>query len=233
MIRGNYKYNRDNILVKIFDFISYRLILTLLAFIYIKLMRRIKIRNRKALRVIRKEGAIIYANHTHAQADAFGPSIYAYPRKVSIVVNSANVSLPVLGNMTKSWGAMPLPGDYESSKNFLKEFENRLKHKHLVVIYPEAHLWPYYTGIRPFTSKSFTYSSKFKVKTYVFTTVYRKKKNGRLKTELYIDGPFMFNEALSQAENASLLRDKVYEVMTKRSELSLYEKIRYVERKEK
>ena len=228
MIAGSYRYNRDKWLYKLFDFISYRVVMTPIALIYIKLFRRIKIVNRNLLKVVRKEGVIIYANHTHAQADAFGPTVYAFPKNVNIVVNPTNVSLPVIGNLTKSWGALPLPDDYEAGKRFLKEVGNRLAMKRVVLIYPEAHLWPFYTHIRPFTSQSFTYPLKYAVKTYALTTTYQTKRNGKLKTVVYIDGPFIAEKGLSQKDAASKLRDEVYEAMTRRAQMSTYEKIKYV-----
>ncbi|TAH56518.1 MAG: hypothetical protein EWM49_05395 [Bacillota bacterium] len=229
-ITGNYRYNRDNIFVRLFDFLTYRFILTPIAFIYTKVIARIKLANKHLLKDLKKEGVIVYANHTHAQADAFGPTIHFFPRKVSLVTNSANVSLPILGNLTKAWGALPLPEDYTASKRFVKEFELRLKRKGVMVIYPEAHLWPFYTGIRPFTHNSFSYSAKFNVKSYALTSTYQKDKKGKLKRVVYLDGPFLLKEGLSDKEQAIALRDEIYEVMKKRSKLSTYEKIKYVKR---
>lgn len=227
-IVGDYPYNRDKWLTRFFDFMSYRLVMTPIAFLYIKLIRRITVVNRHLLKTIKKEGAIVYANHTHAKGDAFGPTVYTFPKKVSIVVNSINVSLPVIGNLTKSWGALPLPEDYPSSKNFLKEVGKRLAAKHIVLIYPEARLWPFYTGIRPFTSQSFTYPHKYSVKTYALTTTYQTKRNGKLKTVVYLDGPFMTDMNTPQGEAARKLRDEVYEAMVNRAQASTYEKIKYI-----
>ena len=227
-IRGDYAYNRDQWLKKFFDFVSYRLVMTPIAFIYTKLIRRTKIVNRHLLKEMKKMGAIVYANHTHAQGDAFGPTIHLFPKKVSMVVNSANDSLPLIGNLTKSWGALPLPEDYLASKNFLKEVGKRLAAKEVVLIYPEAHLWPYYTLIRPFTAKSFTYPQKYGVKTYALTTTYQTKRNGRLKTVVYLDGPFIVKDELTPSEAAQALRDEVYSAMVTRSKLSTYQKIKYI-----
>ncbi|HPY79379.1 MAG: lysophospholipid acyltransferase family protein [Bacilli bacterium] len=231
-ITGNYRYNRDNIFIRFFDFLTYRFILTPIAFIYTKLIARIKLANKHLLKDLKKEGVIVYANHTHAQADAFGPPVHFFPKKVTLVTNSANVSLPILGNLTKAWGAFPLPEDYTASKRFVKEFALRLKRKGVVIIYPEAHLWPFYTGIRPFTHNNFAYSVKFNVKSYALTSTYQKSKKGKLKRIVYLDGPFTVDEKLSSKDASVKLRDAIYEVMKKRSKLSTYEKIRYVKRSE-
>ncbi len=229
-ISGNYKYARNNFFVRLLDFISYRIIMTPLAAFYIKVIRGFKIINKKALKKAKGKGIIVYANHTHPQGDAFGPPIYAFPRKVSVITNAANVSLPVLGGMTKQWGAMPLPEDYKSSKNFVAEMKNRLAKKGVVIIYPEATLWPYYTSVRPFTSQSFTYPLSANVPVYSFTTVYAKKKNGKLDSRLYIDGPYEVIEG-SITEQKEALRNAVYEKMLERSKESTYVKHQYEQRK--
>ncbi|OQC50102.1 MAG: hypothetical protein BWX57_00547 [Tenericutes bacterium ADurb.Bin024] len=229
-ITGQYRYNRDNIFVRLFDFLTYRFILMPIAFIYTKLIARIKLANKHLLKDLKKEGAIVYANHTHAQADAFSPTMHFFPKKVTLVTNSANVSLPILGNVTKAWGALPLPEDYTASKRFVKEFELRLKRKGVVVIYPEAHLWPFYTGIRPFTHNNFAYSVKFNVKSYALTSTYQRGKKGKLKRIVYLDGPFIVDEKLNSKDASVKLRNEIYEVMNERSKLSTYEKYRYVKR---
>ena len=225
-VSGDYKYARNNFFVRLLDFVSYRLIMTPIAWFYIKVIRGFKVINKKALKKSKGKGIIIYANHTHPQGDAFGPPIYAFPRKVSVITNAANISLPVLGAMTKQWGAMPLPEDYQSSKNFVKEMKSRLAKKGVVIIYPEATLWPYYTGIRPYSSQSFSYPLTMNVPVYSFTTVYVKKKNGRLASRLYIDGPYSVSEG-SVAEQKEALRNSVYEKMCERSKESTYVKHRY------
>lgn len=226
-ITGNYKYNRDNIFVRLFDFVSYRVILTPIAFIYRKFIARIKVVGKEKLKA-EKEGAIIYANHTHPQADAFGPSTYTFPRRISVVVSAANVSLPVMAGLTKSWGALPLPADYESSKNFIKEVRLRLTRKEHLLIYPEAHLWPYYTGIRPFSSKSFGYPVQIGAKVYTFTATYQTTKKGKMKRIVYIDGPFVADKSLPRSAQAESLRDQVYANLEKRAEMSTYQKIKYI-----
>lgn len=227
-ITRDYKYRRSSFLYIIISFIVYRLIMMPIAFIYTKGIRRIKIYNKSLLKKSKKEGIIIYANHTHAVSDAFAPNIALWPRNVSMVTNAANVSLPVLGKITPSLGALPLPEDYKASKNFVSEIERRLKKKHALLIYPEAKLWPYYTKIRPFGNESFSYAYKFNTPVYTLTTVYKTSKRNKLKTVLYIDGPFYIDLTLDKKEGITVLRDQVYNAMSERSVESTFTKIRYV-----
>lgn len=97
------------------------------------------------------------------------------------------------------------------------------------MIYPEAHVWPYYTKIRPFGEAAFTYPVIENTPVYSFTVTYHKK---RIRTKMicYVDGPFYPKNNLSQKEASKALRNEVYEAMVRRSKKNTYEKIKYVKK---
>jgi len=84
--------------------------------------------------------------------------------------------------------------------------------------------------IRELSYNNFAYSVKFNVKSYVLTTTYQTKRNGKLKRVVYLDGPFSLSPLLTNKEAAVALRDEVFKVMNERSKLSTYEKYEYVQR---
>ena len=55
-----------------------------------------------------------------------------------------------LGNSIQLLGAIPIPNNKNGMKNFINAIETHINKKHSITIYPEAHIWPYYTKIRPF-----------------------------------------------------------------------------------
>lgn len=226
-IVGDYQYAPKTRLGRIKTWMVYRLVATPIAYLYTKVIRRIEFVNKQALKPYLKSGYFIFANHTHAQADAFSPHVVLFPKKNYTIVNASNVSLPVLGNATKMLGALPLPEDLQSSKNFIRTLEMRIQQGHSLLIYPEAHLWPYYTKIRPFTSNSFKYPAKLGVPVFSFTTTYQTNRFGGMKTVVYVDGPFVCPSGLDLKERQDYLHQRVYHIMTKRAEMSTYEKIRY------
>jgi 1-acyl-sn-glycerol-3-phosphate acyltransferase len=141
--------------------------------------------------------------------------------------------MPFLGRITPSLGALPLPDDAKATKNFLQAVETRILQKHAITIYPEAHIWPYYTGIRPFKDTSFRYPIQQKVPVFCFTNTYQKRKwrkTPRLVT--YLDGPFYPDSALRGPAQREELRNRVYDTMTERSRLNTVEKIKYIKKGE-
>lgn len=233
-IDGSYIYCHDSKFKKITHFFWYRIIASPLAFLYTKLIFGHKTVGCKKLKKFKKTGYFIYGNHTQDIADALIPNMLAFTQDKYIIVHPNNVSMPYLGRITPSLGALPLPDDMTAYKNFISAIERRISEGCAVVIYPEAHIWPYYTKIRPFTDTSFSYPVKLDVPVFCFTNTYHKRKFfGTAKIITYIDGPFYKSDNLSQREQRQDLRDRVYACMCERAKLSTFEKIQYVKKDDK
>jgi 1-acyl-sn-glycerol-3-phosphate acyltransferase len=220
-IDEKYKYERDRGFGKLICFLFYRVIAIPLSALYLKLKFRHEIVGRKKLKMHRGEGVFIYGNHTQPTADALIPTFISYPRWAYVIVHPANVSMPFLGRITPYMGAIPLPDELGAARNFTATVKKRIDGGKPVFIYPEAHIWPYYTGIRPFTDKSFVYPVRYGTPVYAFTNTYYKRKNQRkVRIVTYIDGPFYPDTALPLKERQAKLRDEVFLAMTARASLS-------------
>ena len=114
-IDGNYCYDEDIAIRKIGHVGWYRILARPLAWVYLKLVYHHKIVNKKVLKETGGAGFFLYGNHTHPVADAFMPSMVSYPRDAYVIVHPANVSMPVLGRITPSLGALPLPDDIDAA----------------------------------------------------------------------------------------------------------------------
>lgn len=225
----DYRYFSRNPIRKFAAFVLYRLVVTPIVFFYMKILRGERVKNKKALRGYKKEGFFLYANHTRSAGDAFTPTEVAFPKKPFIIVNPDAASLPVVRTIVPLLGGVPLPTDRRGMKNFHDAVLKHAEMGHCVMIYPEAHIWPYYTKIRPFKDSSFRYPAESGKPVFTFTTTYRKRRFSRLpKTTVWIDGPFFPDPALSVKENQRALRQKAYEAMVERSKLSTYEYREYV-----
>ena len=135
-------------------------------------------------------------------------------------------------NLIRAWemlGGVPIPTTRRGMRGFCDAVARHAEKNHCVVIYPEAHIWPYYTKIRPFKDVSFRYPVEENKPVFCFTTTYQKRKFSKLpKVTVYIDGPFFPDENLSLKDNRKKLRDLVYETMLERSKNSTYEYVHYI-----
>ncbi|MBP5177215.1 MAG: hypothetical protein ILP02_01380 [Clostridia bacterium] len=220
-LKRNYVYINKNPIVKFFEFVLYRLIATPLVFFMNKILYRERMIGKEKLKKYRKTGYFLYGNHTHAPLDAYTPTVISFPKKAYILVNPDATSVPVAGSMVKALGAMPVPDDISLYKGFLGAIKTRAKNCDVITIYPEQHIWPYYTGIRPFRDTSFKYPTETDKPVFVFTRTFQKRKRSlKPKQVVYVDGPFFPDIRLSVKENQKLLRDAAYDAMVKRSALS-------------
>lgn len=197
--------------------------------LYLILKFKMKYVGKEKLKPYRKQGYFIYANHTQAFADTFIPSVGNYPKRNFLIVNPENVSIKFAKTLIEMLGAIPVPGNKTAMKHFLEQIETRIKHNCSITIYPEAHIWPYYTKIRPFKEVSFKYPVELETPTFCMTNTYQAygKKKDKIKMVTYIDGPFFTNSSLPKKERQKQLRNEVYHCMVERSKNSNIELIEY------
>lgn len=197
--------------------------------IYCRLFLHVRFVGRKKLKS-QKDGFFVYANHTQPIGDVFNPALACFPKRIYTVVSPANLHLPVIGKLIRPLGALPLPDTLSGMIKFSDAVKKRINDGHPVIIYPEAHLWDYYTGIRPFDETSFGYPAKLDVPVYCFTTTYQKRRWGKKpRITIYIDGPFLAKSE-NKREKAKELRNLVFDMMKERSKMSDYEYIKYVQK---
>ena len=229
-IDGSYKYVHKNPLWNLCAFLVQNILSMPIKLLYVKIKFGIKYVGKKKLKEYKKTGYFIYGNHTQPFADTFIPSLANYPKRNYFIVNPENVSMKGLKTLSQMLGAIPIPCDKKGMEHFLETIEKNINKKHSITIYPEAHIWPYYTKIRPFKDVSFKYPIKYNVPAFCITNTYQSygKNNKKIKMVSYVDGPFYPNEALPLKERQQDLRDRVYNKMVERSKNSNVEHIKYI-----
>lgn len=228
VIDENYKYVHH----KLWDFASFCMqnILSMpIKILYSKIKFRIRYEGKEKLKLYKKQGYFVYVNHTQPFADTFIPSLPIYSKRNFFIVNPENVSMKFLGNIVQLLGALPIPSNKKAMKNFLDAIEKHIEKKHSITIYPEAHIWPYYTKIRPFKAVSFKYPIELNTPTFCMTNTYQSygKNSDKIKIVTYIDGPFFPNKDLQKNEQKQDLRNQVYTQMVERSKNSNIKFIKY------
>ena len=232
-IDENYKYKRG-ILWNAFSWLV-QTFLSLPFKFYGMNLYKVKYVGKEKYKKFKKTGYFIYGNHTQAFGDTFIPSMANYPKRNFFIVNPENISMKGSGWIIELLGAIPVPGNIKATKNFMDIVEDRINKGHSVTIYPEAHIWPYYTKIRPFKSVSFKYPVKMKKPVFCFVNTYQRygKNNDKARIVSYIEGPFYPDETLPFKEAQEKLRNEVYNTMCELSKNSNIEVIKYMKKEEK
>lgn len=228
-IGADYVYIRDSARDRFLGFFLYYIVFYPAAFFYSRMILGQKTVGRKLLRPYLKKGLFLYGNHTQPTGDAFMQTTLTFPSKNYVIVDPRNLKVPVVGHATPHLGALPLPSDMKAFRNFRNAVAQRVKEGHAVVIYPEAHIWPYYTKIRPFPDNSFGYPVSLDVPAFCFTNTYVKRLFGRKpRIVTYVDGPFFPDKNLDARAARQKLRDEVYAKMCERAGNSTVEYIKYI-----
>lgn len=220
IIDGKYKYLHNNFLYNFFSFIVYYLIAIPFLVIVTQLVLGVKVNGKKNLKHI-KTGYILYSNHTHALDCVVSPVRLVAPRRAYIISNKNAVNIPVVKILTKTLGSLPVADTIDGLKNLNKAISTLLKKKKALIIYPEAHVWQYYTGIRPFPSTSFKYAIFNNVPVVPVAITYRQRKilkNRPPKMCAEIGSPIYCKPELSNAENVEYLRNSVYNFIKQKVE---------------
>ena len=229
-----YKYKRTNAINNFFSGILYHVIAKPVLGLYC-VFSGIKVKGKKNLKALKGQGAFIYSNHV-AISDVLKIQTrpFFFKKRVNIIGYSDSLSMPVVRNLTRALGYLPLPlkGDLKNMLALTEAMDFYIKKKQFILIYPEAHIWPYYTKIRPFHSGSFNYPAKLNSPVLPIVTTWRKvwycKKP---KQTIHILSPIFPLEDKDPTVNKEYLHDECLKAMVELSNsIPQYEYIRYIKK---
>lgn len=223
----NYRYIHRCPVYKSAQFLIYNIIARPVVRLMNKVVYKQKIVNHLSVNKREIKGAFIYANHTLSMGDAYTPNIL-FKQRNNIISGPEATSVIGIKTIVGMLGALPLPSTVRGTPRFLEAVKHKIEKGETVTIYPEAHIWPYYTKIRPFRDASFGYPVTMGSPVICVTNTFVPyKRKYRLIT--HVDGPFYPDNNLDRKSAKEKLRNQVYETMLRRSmEIEQYEKIRYV-----
>lgn len=220
---ANYQYTTTNTLGRAFDWLCYHGLAEPLAWLYSKVKLRVRYVNRHVIKK-HKQGLFLFGNHTLLVGDACISNAAQLGRKNYIITGEQASSLTWLLRIMRAVGNIPLTDGLGQNVKMMRCIKAHLEQGATVTVFPEAHSWPYYTGVRPFPSTSFKYAVLTNAPVVCMTTCFKKRKfRKQPRITVYFDGPFYPKPDLSPNENAEYLRDVVYNCMRERTkEYSTY-----------
>lgn len=174
-------------------------------------------------------GAFIYANHTQPVGDAFVPMLASRGHRAATIAAPANLAVPVLGRLLKLGGALVLPDNLHQLGAFNRELRSRYAAGNVITVYPEAHVWPYATMIRPFAAGSMHYPVASNAPVFAMTTTYQHRRIGhKPRITVDVDGPFWPDRNQTRKQQQSILEQQVRRAMQNRAcTQNTYEYVRY------
>ena len=158
-----------------------------------------------------------------------------FHRKGHIIANNDVYSLKGLRTIVNMLGTLPTPNTMVQSKHLYDAVKHNINKNHIVVIFPEAHVWPYYNDIRPFDDTSFIFPVILNKPIVISTIIYRQRKffkNAHPYITLHVSRPYFPQLGTPVKENQAYLRNIAYCVMKEDvRKAKSYEYIRYEQKK--
>ncbi len=234
-LKDNYKYIHKNPFWIITAGFVYFIFAKPIIFFITKFICHQTFANKKVIKETKKTGGIVYGNHTTMLADAFVPNLLFRWKRNYIISSPETMSIKGIKWLLQMLGVLPLTDNLTLKKKFLRSLKYFLEKNKIITLYPEAHIWPYYTKIRDFDETSFKYAALFNKPVFALTNCYQKRKFGKKpRIVTYIDGPFYPKSELNTKENAKYLRELVYNAMVDRTtKYSTYSYIKYIKIEDK
>lgn len=216
-IGADFPFLPQGILYNALGTLLYYVIAIPLVFLMARFTLGLRTKNRRALGQVRGQAFYLYGNHTQA-LDAVLPALAAWPQRAYVIAHRDAVSIRGLRTIVQMLGAIPVPSEIGGMRSFSQALEERAKEGACIGIFPEAHIWPWYTGVRPFASGSFRYPARSLRPVVAMAATYRKRRGlfawrKKPAMTLWFSEPIYPDPALSPRQRQENLRNQVYDFM--------------------
>lgn len=224
----DYQWVREGFPARLRYRCAYSLV-TLLGLPYLRLRMKAKVSGGDKVKAVPKgQGIFIYCNHTMEVGDVILPAALSGGRRCWTVVSESNFGLPGIGPLLPWVGALPTGRSASDAKRLSEAVASRSARGGCICIFPEAHLWPYYTEIRPFGSAPFHYPAVLGTPCFAACTTYRRPRHGRRPdVRIILDGPFYPDMSLGLRERKEELMRRVRESLERSAASSDFRYARY------
>lgn len=213
-IDDKYSYLPTSILYKFSSGVFYYFFAKPLLYFITIFIQKIKVRGIKNIRKLKNTGYIIYCNHTHFSDAYIMPTRITGFKRTYIICDKLSLGIPIINKLVKGLGGLPVPDTKTATVNLNKVVDSLLEKKKAIVVYPEAHIWKYFTGTREFSATSFKFASRNNVPVVPIAVTYEKHKFlGRYRKPrmIYNIGEPIYSKVdLNVKENAQYLRDETF-----------------------
>lgn len=210
-ITADYQFIKGNVFFKLWGRIFRRIVMLIMG-PYLKYKYRLKIEGKKNIRAVRRKGCIVTVNHVHNLDNLVIGVNLLHHRKCYFITLKDNINMPFVGFLLRTMGGIPIPTGLKAMAAFENCIGSIMEHKKALIICPEASLWPYYRGIRPFKRGAFRLAVKNEVPILPVVISFRRKlrrkqhhKKGNFKYyfTVHICPPLQADTTLAQ--NAQIL----------------------------
>lgn len=217
MEAGKFKYRSKNIFYKIYEFLI-RLGLWVLGPIVSWFLFDLRVRGKKNLKLIKKQGAIVVANHVQILDPLYLMQV-SRTRQMYFLAAEFNNKKGLGGLTMRVAGVLPISSDFQLAKELDNTITYLLNKKKLITVYAEESLWMGYTKIRPLKNGAFHFAVKNNVPVVPVVALFRKTNwldkiiFRKYKVTLQILPPVYLDDELKYKQKLLKMRDDTHNSM--------------------
>lgn len=233
----NFRYLHKGFVYYLLSSTFYYVVAIPLLWLYAKIAWSFRVVGKKKIRKahLLSKGIFIYGNHTSIGDAMFTQTAITNPKRTFVVCSDESVSNPLIRWFEMMIGTLPLPDTPKISERFIDAIHYHYRRGGAILIFPEAHIWPYCTRIRPFPDQSFTYPAQLGAPVFAICTTYEEHKFFKFRKPravIHVSDPIYPDMSKPLGERSHLLREAVYSYMVDiSSSLDNVEYIRYLPKK--
>ena len=219
-VHADFPFLPEGFFFRVFGWMAYYLLAIPLVYLCCFVICGYHVKNRKAVRALKKSGFFLYANHTHF-TDAFLAPIVAFPKRAFVLVSPDTVSIKGIRTLVQMLGAIPIPQERKAIPLFCNAVEARAVEGRCISIFPEAHMWNYCTFLRPFHVGSFRYPVSYSKPSVAVAVTYQQRKLPFLKTPkrtVFVSDPIYPDLTLSAKQAQRKLAEQVEQFIKEKTE---------------
>lgn len=159
---------------RVLSFLIYFLIAIPFLWIYLVVIRGVRIKNRKNLKAI-QGGAVLVSNHVHSLDSAMS-GLASFPKKPVFTGIKENFKASISGFLVSILGTVPIPETILEMNVFFFELKKQAQSGKFVHFFPEGELIRYDKELRPFKRGAFNLAEEAKVPVVPIGIGFKKKK---------------------------------------------------------
>lgn len=218
-IDENYNFINKNIFFRAFSRFFRRIVIMFMG-PWLKRRYKLKIVGKENIKKVRRKGVIVTVNHVHNFDNLLVGTRLLHHRKCYFITLKDNINMPFVGFLLRSLGGIPIPTSVKAMPPFDACITELLRKKKAILICPEASLWPFYRGVRPFKKGAFRFAVKNDVPILPVVISFRRKlrkrpaKKGKEKYKYYftvhVGEPIYQDKSLEIRRQTLELTDRTY-----------------------
>ncbi len=153
-IPPDYPYIKTNFSYLFFSHIAYTAFYLVLGLLFFQVIGRLRVKGKKNLKPLRKQGFITVANHCHI-FDTVLTGVAVLPRRPWYASVQRNFEAPYFRKMFRILRGFPIPEGVFGLRKIMKPVTEAIRRGRIIHMFPEEELWHLYQEIDYFQRGAF------------------------------------------------------------------------------